>query len=314
MGNLLNNGFHLGEVVDFLGRSNLVEREFVLKMQAGLLAGHSLSGILEDLNFSKNVVTQVALVDFHGNLAETLRLIELNLRKNLKVRRKLVAVATYPLILLLFLVGIMLGLKNYLLPQLEGETNGAILLVNQFPLIFLSLIGFLLFLIGLSNWFFRRQSAISGARFLTKIPLVSNFVKLYLTAYFAREWGNLIAQGVDLRQICQLMENQQSRIFAEVGSKMSGELTAGVNFSETVQKRQIFTPELALMIEYGELKDKLGVELAIYADECWEQFFSKVDRAMQLIQPVIFIFVALMIVLLYAAMLLPIYSNMGKVI
>ncbi|MGZ7204745.1 competence type IV pilus assembly protein ComGB, partial [Streptococcus pyogenes] len=35
-----------------------------------------------------------------------------------------------------------------------------------------------------------------------------------------------------------------------------------------------------------------------------------INRAMQLIQPLIFLFVALMIVLIYAAMLLPIYQNM----
>lgn len=27
------------------------------------------------------------------------------------------------------------------------------------------------------------------------------------------------------------------------------------------------------MIEYGAIKDKLGLELSLYADECWEQFF-----------------------------------------
>ncbi|WP_252899313.1 type II secretion system F family protein [Lactococcus fujiensis] len=75
-----------------------------------------------------------------------------------------------------------------------------------------------------------------------------------------------------------------------------------------------FNHELALMIEYGELKDKLGLELGIYADECWEQFFIKIDRAIQFIQPLVFVFIALMIILLYAAMLLPIYSNMNKMI
>ena len=55
---------------------------------------------------------------------------------------------------------------------------------------------------------------------------------------------------------------------------------------------------------------ELGAELSLYADECWEEFFSKINRAMQLIQPLVFLFVALMIVLIYAAMLLPIYQNM----
>lgn len=71
-----------------------------------------------------------------------------------------------------------------------------------------------------------------------------------------------------------------------------------------------FKKELALIIEYGEVKSKLGDELELYAEKTWEEFFLRINRAMNLIQPLVFVFVALVIVLLYAAMLLPIYQNM----
>ena len=58
-----------------------------------------------------------------------------------KVRKKLMEVATYPIILLLgFLILIMLGLKNYLPPQLlEGmvKENWAVQLVQIFSQLFL---------------------------------------------------------------------------------------------------------------------------------------------------------------------------------
>ena len=68
--------------------------------------------------------------------------------------------------------------------------------------------------------------------------------------------------------------------------------------------------KLVLIIEYGEMKGKLGDELLIYSDESWTKFFEKVESAMNVIQPLVFLFVALMIVLIYAAMLLPIYAQM----
>ena len=64
------------------------------------------------------------------------------------------------------------------------------------------------------------------------------------------------------------------------------------------------------MIEYGEVKSRLGRELEVYAQKTWEKFFSRINQAMNLVQPLVFVFVALVIVLLYAAMLLPIYQNM----
>lgn len=138
MGNLLNNGFHLGEVINFLALSKLVEKEFVFKMHQGLSSGNSLSEILDSLSFSKNVVTQLALVEVHGNLVGTMQLVELHLKKQLKVKKKLIEVATYPVVLLVFLIGIMWGLKNYLLPQIDKGNNFATLLINHLPLVFFS--------------------------------------------------------------------------------------------------------------------------------------------------------------------------------
>ena len=51
------------------------------------------------------------------------------------------------------------------------------------------------------------------------------------------------------------------------------------------------------------MKAKLGDELRVYADESWTKCFEKVEKTITLIQPLVFLFVALMIVLIYAAML-----------
>ena len=58
-----------------------MEKEFTLKMKEGLASGQALSELLESLSFSKNVVTQLALVEVHGNLSGTMQLVELHLKK-----------------------------------------------------------------------------------------------------------------------------------------------------------------------------------------------------------------------------------------
>ncbi|MGM9887304.1 MAG: competence type IV pilus assembly protein ComGB [Lactococcus sp.] len=313
MGNLLSNGFHLGEVVDFLERSHLVEKTFVQNMKMGLKSGQNLSSILEKLNFSHSVLTQISLAEQHGNLAGTLQLIEVNVRKKLQIQRKLIGILMYPILLITLLIGIMLGLKNYLLPQIsDGQDNLLTQTISHLPSIFLLSLLFILILSGLTKYFLRKKKAIFKVLLMTKIPFLSEVVKLYLTGYFSREWGNLIAQGVDLQEIFYLMSQQKSPIFSETGDLLLKKLNSGTSFGKSVNQMRFFKPELALMIEYGELKDKLGLELEVYAEECWEQFFLKIERAIQLIQPLVFIFIALMIVLLYAGMLMPIYSNMGQ--
>ena len=307
--NLFASGFHLAEIVDFLQRSQLLAESYISLLRQGLTAGKPFSELLSDLSFSDAVVTQVSLAEIHGNTALSLQHIEDYLAKMAQVRKKLIEVATYPIILLAFLMAIMLGLKNYLLPQLE-EGNLATTLVNHFPQLFLGGLLLLACFSLLALIWVRKTSKIKVARVLSRLPFLGNFVKIYLTAYYAREWGSLIGQGLELGQIVTIMQEQPSALFQEIGRDLAQTLTRGQGFCDQVLTYPFFRRELSLIIEYGQVKSKLGAELSLYADECWEEFFSKINRAMQLIQPLVFLFVALMIVLIYAAMLLPIYQNM----
>ena len=299
----------MAETVDFLGRSALLEQNYVQQMRRGLANGQAFSEIMTGLGFSDAVVTQLSLAELHGNLSLALLKIEEYLDNLAKVKKKLIEVATYPMMLLGFLVLIMMGLRNYLLPQLSSQ-NFATQLIGHLPTIFLLTVLMLLGLTGAIYLIFKGQKRIPVYSFLARLPFVGSFVKIYLTAYYAREWGNMIGQGLELSQIFQIMQEQRSVLFQEIGQDLGRALQNGQEFSDKIASYPFFKKELSLIIEYGEVKSKLGSELEIYALKTWEEFFGRVNRTMNLIQPLVFVFVALMIVLLYAAMLLPLYQNM----
>ena len=307
--NLFSSGFHLVEIISFLGRSALLEKDYVAQMHQGLSQGKSFSEMMNSLGFSSAIVTQLSLAEVHGNLHLSLGKIEEYLDNLSKVKKKLIEVATYPIILLAFLLLIMLGLRNYLLPQLDSS-NIATVVISNLPQIFLGL-ALALGTVSLTGLFFYRKSRkIQVFSFLAKIPFMGVFIQYYLTAYYAREWGNMIGQGLELSQIFQMMQEQGNPLFREIGQDLEQSLQNGREFSKVVQNYPFFRRELGLIIEYGEVKSKLGSELEVYAEKTWESFFTRVNQTMNLVQPLVFIFVALLIVLLYAAMLLPMYQNM----
>ena len=203
----------------------------------------------------------------------------------------------------------MLGLRNYLLPQLDSS-NVATQVISNLPQLFLGAT----LLVGLGIFssliFYRKSGKVRVFSLLARIPFLGRFVQDYLTAYYSREWGNMIAQGLELTQIFQMMQEQGNPLFREIGQDLAQALQNGQEFSKVVLAYPFFRRELGLIIEYGEVKSKLGSELEIYAEKTWESFFTRVNRTMNLVQPLVFIFVALLIVLLYAAMLLPMYQNM----
>ncbi len=117
-------------------------------------------------------------------------------------------------------------------------------------------------------------------------------------------------KDLEMTQILTIMQDQKSALFREIGADMESALYNGMAFHDQIKTYPFFKRELSLIIEYGQVKSKLGSELEVYTNESWEEFFRKIQSAMQWIQPIVFIFVALIIVLIYAAMLLPIYQNM----
>ena len=156
LNNLFSSGFHLAEMIDFLKRSALLEKTYVEKMKEGLATGKPFSEIMASLGFSDSVVTQLSLAELHGNLSLSLTKIEEYLENVSKVKKKLIEVATYPFILLIFLVFIMLGLRNYLLPQLERQ-NSATQLISQLPQIFLGSLGVVLVLLAIGFYWFQKR-------------------------------------------------------------------------------------------------------------------------------------------------------------
>ena len=116
----------------------LLEKDYVAQMRQGL-SGKSFSEMMNSLGFFKCYCDPLSLAEVHGNLHLSLGKIEEYLDNLAKVKKKLIEVATYPLILLGFLLLIMLGLRNYLLPQLDSS-NIATQIIGNLPQIFLGLV------------------------------------------------------------------------------------------------------------------------------------------------------------------------------
>ncbi|WNZ89166.1 competence type IV pilus assembly protein ComGB [Streptococcus iniae] len=308
--NLFASGFSLSEIVAFLEKSHLLEAKYLDRIKENLISGRSLAEMTRSLGYPDSIVTQISFADIHGNTKESLFKIMHYLDKVAQVRKKTLEVLTYPLILLSFLIAIMFGLRHYLLPQIE-ESNGLTQFLTYFPLVFLIflILGLLLTFYLSIRW--RKHSQLKQVKQFSRIPFLKDYISLYITAYFAREWGSLMGQGLELSSILTVMAKEQSPLVKEIGQDMQAYFLEGGALHDKVLQYPFFQKELSLMIEYGDIKAKLGQELEIYAQLTWERFFSRLFQATQWIQPIIFLFVALIIVCIYAPMLLPMYHSIG---
>lgn len=321
LGMLLGEGFSLKHALDFLyAIASIEKREWILKLQSGLKQGQTLHEELKKVGFSDRTCTQIYLSSVHGQFASTIERCGKQLIEQVERRKKLMQVIHYPLLLLLFTIAMLFAMRFILLPHIQyivganagsmdWMTRGILLIVNSAPFwivggcILVTLVAYM------TKQRLKKKSAIERLNFYCSLPLVQSFLLLYWTQFFLFEWGQLLKNGCSMREIVRIMQMEEvTPLLQEVGKWMEKEMAQGKTFKEALLPFKFLKTEVGEIILHGEVSGKLGSECLLFAQECEEEIMGRMERLMEKIQPLVFIFVALMIIAIYGALLLPTFS------
>ncbi|MDF0479640.1 competence type IV pilus assembly protein ComGB [Vagococcus sp. PNs007] len=313
---LLRNGFSIQESLSYIVTIKAESAYLAEQLRLDLAEGISLSSGLAKSKFESQQVMLLYLAETHGDLEGTLSLIHKQVLDRERQLVELKRVLAYPSLLIFFLVGVMLMMKSVILPQLglNKEVKDLPLgqkMIDNAPTLVISIILLAVVSVLIINYSFKSKSMISKIVFWSKIPLVRQIIQRYYTSFFASELGKLLNQGLELKQIVHLMsEVDEQTLLKEVAIEIGKELEEGHSILFPIRRWCFFRKELVWIIEQGEMKGNLGDELQVYGKQLWEELNDNVLRLFSWIQPIIFILVALLIVLAYGSLLLPIYQEM----
>ncbi|MGC2931618.1 competence type IV pilus assembly protein ComGB [Enterococcus faecalis] len=321
LADLLANGFNIQESFSFMKKSNALPQHSITFLVEGFSSGIALQALVEELGFSTMVSAQLSFATAHGDLVGTLQAISEHFFQTEKYRQQFYKIISYPLLLIVFLILVIVGIRQFLLPQLmENDANSyskniGILLIVYSPYILVTLVFVLSFSFFILNRYLKHQSAIQRAFIYLKLPIIRGLYREYVSAFFALEWGKLLAQGLEMKEVIDLMRHTTNYpLMKELAGAISEGLLVGETLHRQLAAYPFFTKALGLMIRQGEVKGKLGKELMVYSNVCFQGFFKKIERVITLVQPFIFIIIACLIIGVYGAMLLPIYGNMEGVL
>lgn len=317
---LLENGFSIQESLQVMARSQSFSEDLLRLMSEALLHGKSLGECFELMGFTPQEVIQIQLAEVHGNLVESLG----NILQNLKIVNQQATefkkIITYPIVLLLFSFGMLLSMRYILLPQLLAsnmvrQDHWGIIFMEYSPLILALVLGSFLLFALIIQWLFKRKSILKKASFISKLPFVGPIYSLYQTSYFSLEWGKLFKEGFEMKQILStliLLPNQS--LMVALAQELNQGLQEGILLTNQLTHYPFLMPEFSLIVFQGEIKGKLGDELLIYHQLLMKKLTARVEQGIRVIQPLAFVFIAIVIILIYVAMFLPIYGNIGGVI
>jgi general secretion pathway protein F len=322
---LLEAGLPLDRSLQIL--SELTEKEKFREVVRDLLrrieAGSSFSEALSSYPgiFPRLYINMVKAGEVGGVLNLILARLTKYLQTSKETREYLVSVLIYPALLTLVSGASIVILLTFVIPRFAkifADMGGTIplptqilLSVSQFIKDYwwalaggLGAIGF-----GIRSYTKQGEGKVQWDQLKLRLAIVGDLVKQREIARFARTLGTLIQSGVPILQALQIVRETVNN---EIISKSIGEVHTvvkqGGGISKTLQNQGIFPPLAVHMITVGEETGKLDEMLIRVAETYEASLQNALKRFISLLEPMLILFMGLVIGFIVISMLLAIFS------
>ncbi len=313
---LLAVGFSLRHAIQFTATMKPRLSPILNRVEKELAAGESFSSGLRPY-ISADLYYQLLLAERHGNLGTTLEEIGTLLTATEEQRRKLRGLLRYPLLLLGLLALVVVGLATFVYPELASwqvgqEDTG----IKAWGLnLALYMVVTLLVVAGFQSWRWRHLSARQRLIARCHWPVVGSCYRLYYRYYLTSNLAVMLCHGLSLKEIINVTQHfDQSSLLYQFSQVAGTVLARGERLESVVQAYPFIPNELAIFINKGATMTTLGDELAAFAAVQFKRLTRQIEGLLVWVQPLAFGLIALVIVVLYLSILLPIYHSMQGVV
>lgn len=297
-------------------------------LQAEVEAGNSLSKSMSKYPrvFNSLFIGLVKAGEVGGVLEESLQRLSSFLEKDVELRRKVKSAMTYPIIVMIVAVLIVVGLVTFILPKFfklfeelgVKEFPAMTLFLKQasdaltqdFPRRQLIIIGGLVAFVFAFKMFVRTRF---GRRvydwFKLKVPVFGKLNHKVALARFSRTLGTLLVSGVPILQAMETVSGTVDNvILGEAILNARTRIKEGERIGPPLKKSGLFPPMVVQMISIGEESGSLDNMLTKVA----EFYESEVDAALESltasIEPLLIVFLGVVVGFIVIAMFLPMIS------
>jgi type IV pilus assembly protein PilC len=304
-------------------------KRVIADLAAAIESGGSLSEALaaHPEVFPQLYVNMVRAGELGGTLEITLRRQAEFMEKALKIRGKIKAAMYYPVAVLIAATGILSLLLVFVVPRFqsvfEGLLNGQAL--PRFTLLILSISdGFKNHVLSVGMavlaWFVAFQVFIRtrrGRRWFDRcklvLPVFGKIFRKVALARFARTLGTLLGSGVPVLQALAIVkETAGNVIVGDVIARIHNSVKEGETITGPLKESRLFPAMVAGMIDVGEQTGALPDLLMKIADTCDEEVDNAVSAMTSLLEPVMIIFLAVVVGSIVIAMFLPIIEVINR--
>ncbi|WP_180954286.1 competence type IV pilus assembly protein ComGB [Bacillus sp. M6-12] len=325
LGELLDQGYPLLHALQFIGLQLPPKKEFVITEAIVLLrSGEPLHKVLHTIGFHPQLISFIFYAEQYGNLAYALKEGGTFWSRRSSELEKMKKLLLYPMFLIVFVGNVFFILQKMLLPKFEtlfqsmdAETSIFLRLISAasavlpyLPAVFLLL--FFLFYMLKTCWF-SKLSSLKQRLILLNIPVAGAFIRLYDTHFFSSQFSGLLSGGLSINESISLFaQNSRQPFYQELCLEIRSELAEGRALEDIFRSLPYFEKHISVIVANGQKYGRLDKELMHYSRYLLKGLEERTSAGLRIIQPILFSAVGLLIVSIYLAVLMPMFSLLNE--
>ncbi|MFT4979316.1 MAG: type IV pilus assembly protein PilC, partial [Myxococcota bacterium] len=327
---MIDSGLPLVQCLDIQSKQagNPTFREELSAIKESVESGSTFADALKRFpkTFDDLYRNMVAAGEVGGILDTILNRLAVTLEKSDKLNRQIRGALMYPLITVLVAVVVVAILLLKVVPTFEtmfADFGGALPAPTQFVINlskwlqanFLIIIGIMIALsVGFRTMYNNPQGRLLFDRITLKTPIFGDLITKVSVARFCRTLGTMISSGVPILEALDICgRTAGNKVIENAIGRVRESISEGRSISEPLLETGVFPEMVCQMINVGEATGALDVMLNKVADFYEDEVDQAVETLTSMLEPMIMVFLGVVIGGLVIAMYMPIFSMASNV-
>lgn len=261
-----------------------------------------------------------------GILDTILQRLSTYIEKNVKLQRAVKSALVYPIGVLTIAAGVIILLLWKVVPvfatlfaglgvELPLPTRIVIGLSHLVGSIFgfLVFVAIVAFVVGLKVWHGTAQGRLAIDTIILKLPVLGILMRKIAVARFTRTLGTLISSGVPILEGLDITARTSGNAVIEKAlTQVRKALEEGKSLTDPLKESEVFPGMVTQMIAVGEQTGAMDAMLQKIADFYEEEVDAAVKDLLTALEPIMIVFLGLVVGGVVISMYLPLFSLIGK--
>jgi len=196
------------------------------------------------------------------------------------------------------------------LPRMRRQLVQTLVQAEMSCLLLVAIVGSIF---GLKAWYGTPQGRLTLDTIVLKLPVLGILMRKIAVARFTRTLGTLISSGVPILEGLDITAKTAGNAVVERAlQKVRRSLEEGKSLTEPLKESEVFPGMVTQMIAVGEQTGAMDAMLSKIADFYEEEVDAAVKDLLTALEPIMIVFLGLVVGGVVISMYLPLFSLIGK--